>query len=231
MCAPKTKASADLAIGTSEVSASASARRSRAPACSRRVALGGNGIPRSRAASTSSAQPPSTRCAALPRVRRRERRRALRMRRARYAARASPTGGPRYPTVKRSQAGHVLGSRNERLAPWDRFWVAFCAWSGPCRMLGGLFAAGGGTIAPVFFSSERSCCWSGALVRSGTNWSGRIACQPPSRRATSTHACTSLPRTTPVASGIAPSTTRAGTPSRVATRASVAAYCSSSPAS
>jgi hypothetical protein len=71
---------------------------------------------------------------------------------------------------QRSQSGQLSGSSGFLSSLGGFFsWVAFCAWSGPWRTLGGLLAAGGGTWAPVFFSSDFwiSCC--GFLLRSGTN--------------------------------------------------------------
>ncbi len=92
---------------------------------------------------------------------------------------------------------------------------------------GGGTCAGGGITTPLSCSSVR-VCWS-----AGRSVSMKVSVgstrQDPSSTRSSTHADTSEPFTSPPSGTTAPRTTRAGTPTLLASSAITAAYCSSLP--
>ena len=92
---------------------------------------------------------------------------------------------------------------------------------------GGGIGLGGGITVPdigVLVSGT----WSAGGVVDMKDSVGSVRHNPSAARS-STHADTSLPVTRPPSGTTAPRTTRAGTPMSLATRAMVAAYCSSLP--
>ena len=91
--------------------------------------------------------------------------------------------------------------------------------------MSGSLVPGGSRIDWSGFWSNRSASGGVRLMNASV---GRVR-QVPSATRSSTQADTSRPRTTPSSGTTAPTTTRAGTPSRIAASAITVAYCSSSP--
>ena len=172
--------------------------------------------------STTSRQPPLTRLAVSPVVRRRRRRshlaradgavdeqqaRAAGRRRRRGASAASPASCPGRAGSCRPSAGSSAGSRSAPgRDPGGRSAGCSPRAAAPGRRSSSPRTSGSAAAA--------SCCGPGRTASSRSAATSRRSC------ATSTQAWTSLPLIAPVASGSAPRTTRAGTPRRLAARAS-----------